>query len=166
MILFDIITLAVVVWMIIKGLSDGLISQALSLGGILLGIYLAITYGSEVGEMCHIPASYAAIGGFIIVLVLTMIASLLISKVLSGSLSLIGLGWVNKLLGALFAVVKGVAILSLLYAAIFSINARFKLIDPALFNKSVSFNVVRTVAEPLIDYWEATSPAASNNSAN
>lgn len=166
MILFDIVTIAVVAWMIFKGISDGLVAQALSLGGVVLGIYLAITYGSEVGEMCHIPASYAAIAGFIIILVLTMIVSLLLSKIISRSLSFIGLGWLNRVLGVIFAVVKGVVILGLFYAAIYSVNARFKIVDPALFGKSVSFNIVRTVAEPLIEYWDASAPAAPATTTN
>jgi hypothetical protein len=64
----------------------------------------------------------------------------------------------NTLLGIVFALFKGLLVLSLLYAAIFALNTRLQLVEPEKFDSSVSFNIVRKAADPLIEYWEQTKP--------
>lgn len=160
MIFFDILTLIVVVWMVIEGLRKGLVKQVLSLVGILLGIVLAIAYGEDLALKFGIEAKYAAVAGFLIIFVITLVVAFLISFVLSKSLSTVGLGWVNRLLGVFFALLKGLSVLGMLYAAIFTLNAMFKIVEPQSFDKSISFNVVRKVAEPLLNYWDVAKQKA------
>lgn len=163
MIIFDIVTLAVIGWMIFKGQKDGFVSQLLSLVGVVLGVAFAITYGEEIGAMLNIEPQYVSVSGFVIVLFATIIIIILLSKLITGTLSLIKLKWLDSLLGIAFAVVKGLAILGLLYAAIFALNARLTLVEPQEFDKSVSFNIVRQVADPLIEYWNETKPLEQPN---
>lgn len=158
MIFFDIITLAVIGWMIYKGQKDGFVSQLLGLIGICIGVFLALSYGEIVGSALRIEMQYATISGFVIVLLATIILIFLVSKLITKTLSLIKLGWLNTLLGIVFALFKGLLVLSLLYAAIFALNTRLQLVEPEKFDSSVSFNIVRKVADPLIDYWEQTKP--------
>ena len=158
MIFFDIITLAVVVWMIYKGYKEGFVSQFLGLLGICLAIFFAINYGELVGKMLPIDQQYASITGFIIILIGSVIAIFLLSKLVTGTLSLIKLEWLNNLLGIVFALFKGLAVLGLLYAAIFALNARLEVVEPEEFDDSISFNIVRKAADPLLDYWEQTKP--------
>ncbi len=158
MIFFDIITLAVIGWMIYKGQKDGFVSQLLGLIGICIGVFLALSYGEIVGSALRIEMQYATISGFVIVLLATIILIFLVSKLITKTLSLIKLGWLNTLLGIVFALFKGLLVLSLLYAAIFALNTRLQLVEPEKFDSSVSFNIVRKAADPLIDYWEQTKP--------
>lgn len=158
MIFFDIITLAVIGWMIYKGQKDGFVSQLLGLIGICIGVFLALSYGEIVGSALRIDQQYATISGFVIVLLATIILIFLVSKLITKTLSLIKLGWLNTLLGIVFALFKGLLVLSLLYAAIFALNTRLQLVEPEKFDSSVSFNIVRKAADPLIDYWEQTKP--------
>lgn len=158
MIFFDIITLAVIGWMIYKGQKDGFVSQLLGLIGICIGVFLALSYGELVGSALRIDQQYATISGFVIVLLATIILIFLVSKLITKTLSLIKLGWLNTLLGIVFALFKGLLVLSLLYAAIFALNTRLQLVAPEKFDSSVSFNIVRKAADPLIDYWEQTKP--------
>ena len=158
MIFFDIITLAVVGWMIYKGQKDGFVSQLLGLIGICIGVFLALSYGEMVGSLLHINPQYATISGFVIILLATIILIFLASKLITKTLTLIKLGWLNTMLGIVFAISKGLLVLSLLYAAIFALNARLNVIEPAKFDNSVSFNIVRKAANPLIEYWEQTKP--------
>ena len=158
MIFFDIITLAVIGWMIYRGQKDGFVSQLLGLIGICIGVFLALSYGEIVGSALRIDQQYATISGFVIVLLATIILIFLVSKLITKTLSLIKLGWLNTLLGIVFALFKGLLVLSLLYAAIFALNTRLQLVEPAKFDSSISFNIVRKAADPLIDYWEQTKP--------
>lgn len=161
MILFDIITLVVIGWMIFRGKREGLVSQILGIAGLVLGVVLATRYGEEVGLMLNIEPHYATIAGFVIVVVATALLALILSLIISKTLSLIKLKWLNDLLGILFSVVKGLAILSLFYAAIFAVNERIRIVEPAEFDKSASFNIVRKIADPLLKFWNESKPLDS-----
>lgn len=158
MIIFDIITLAVIGWMVFRGQRDGFVSQFLSLIGIALGATLAISYGEALGSGLGIGPQYAAISGFIIILVAMIAVTLVLTKILVKYISFAGLSWLNTLLGIVFAIIKGIAVLGLLYAAIFAVNERTHTVEPEKFNESVSFNLVRKAADPLLEYWEKTKP--------
>ena len=160
---FDILTLLVVVWMIVSGIRSGLVSQLLNIVGIIIGVFLAISYGNDVGLLLGINAEYAAIAGFIIVLIITVILSKLAAMLISKLLSSIKLGWVNKLLGAIFAVIKGVIVLGLFYSAIYAINEPLKWIEPEQFEASKSFNLVRKASKPLLDHWDNIKNSAFDN---
>lgn len=157
--LFDVLTILVLVWTIFTGWRSGLVSQLLGLVGIIGGAILAVAYGAEVGKVLGLNESYSVIAGFLITFVVAMIVVSIVSRMLARVLSAIGLGWVNRILGAAFSVLKGVLVLSMLYAAIFSLNEQFGFIDPAIFEQSLSFDVVREAAAPLMEYWEEAKAA-------
>ena len=94
------------------------------------------------------------VAGFLITFVATLVVATILAKLLARVLSFIGLGWVNIVLGILLSVVKGLIVLSMLYASIFALNKNLKLIEPRYFDRSLSFDVVRSCAEPLFEYWE------------
>lgn len=151
---FDILTLVALVWAIVSGWRSGFVSQLLGLLGIILGIVLALRYGAAVGEMLHIDARFAAVAGFLIAFVATLVIATLLAKLIARVLSFIGLGWVNTLLGIALSIVKGCVVLSMLYAAIYELNVNLKFVEPQYFDNSISFDVVRKTAQPLFDYWE------------
>ncbi len=158
MIFFDIVTVAVLVWMIISGIKNGFISQLFSLLGIVAGVALAISYGEELALSLNMDELYASVAGFLIIFFTTTIVATILAKIVAKLLSAIGLGWANIVFGILFAMLKGLVVLSIFYAAIFDLNERFNVVDRAEFDKSTSFNVVRKVAQPLLEYWESTRP--------
>ena len=158
MFFFDIITLAVIGWMIFRGKRDGFVSQLLSLVGVIFGVVLAISYGDIMGKMLNIDPKYAEISGFVIIFIATVIVAFILAGLLSKIISVVKLSWLNNLLGILFSVLKGLIVLGLIYAAIFAVNARAELVEPKEFDKSISFNVVSSVANPLIEYWEQSKP--------
>ena len=156
---FDIITLVALVWAVVSGWRSGFVSQLLGLVGIVLGVVLSIRYGATVGEILHIDPRFAVVAGFLITFVATLILATILAKLLARGLSFIGLGWINILLGILLSIVKGLLVLSMLYASIFALNGSLKFVEPQYFDKSFSFDVVRSCAEPLFEYWEEAKKA-------
>ena len=150
---FDILTLVALAWAVISGWRSGFVSQLLGLVGIILGIVLSLRYGAAVGAMFGIDARFSVVAGFLITFVAVLIVATILSRLLAKVLSFIGLGWVNTLLGIVLSIVKGLVVLSMLYAAIYSLNLNSQLIEPDYFNNSVSFDIVRKCAEPLFDFW-------------
>ncbi|MBE6212154.1 MAG: CvpA family protein [Rikenellaceae bacterium] len=151
---FDILTLVALVWAVVSGWRSGFVSQLLGLLGIILGIVLSLRYGTAVGEMFNIDARFSVVAGFLITFVATLIIATLIARLIARVLSFVGLGWVNTLLGIVLSIVKGLIVLSMLYAAIFALNANLQFVEPQYFDNSISFDLVRKCAEPLFNYWE------------
>ena len=151
---FDILTLVALVWAVVSGWRSGFVSQLLGLLGIILGIVLSLRYGAAVGEMFNIDARFSVVAGFLITFVATLIFATLIARLIARVLSFVGLGWVNTLLGIVLSIVKGLIVLSMLYAAIFALNANLQFVESQYFDNSISFDLVRKCAEPLFNYWE------------
>ena len=151
---FDILTLLALVWAVISGWRSGFVSQLLGLLGIVLGIVLSIRYGAAVGEMFHIDARFSVVVGFLITFVATIIVATILAKLIARVLSFIGLGWINTLLGIVLSIVKGLIVLSMFYASIYALNKNLEFLEPEYFDSSISFDVVRKCAEPLLNYWE------------
>lgn len=156
---FDILTLVALAWAVISGWRSGFISQLLSLAGMILGIILALRYGAAVGAMFGIDSRFSVVAGFLITFVAILIVATILSRLLAKVLKFIGLGWVNTLLGILLSIVKGLLVLSLLYAAIYSLNLNSQLIEPDYFDNSISFDIVRKCAEPLFNFWNEAKQA-------
>lgn len=151
---FDIITLIALVWAVVSGWRSGFVSQLLGLLGIILGVVLSVRYGAAVGEMCGIDARFSVVAGFLITFVATLIVATILARLLARVLSFIGLGWINTLLGIVLSTLKGGIVLSMLYASIFALNSNLNFIEPQYFDESLSFDVVRKAAKPLLNYWE------------
>ena len=166
MIFFDLITLAAIGWMIFRGKGEGFISQLLSLVGIAIGVALSISFGERIGQALGVNQKFAAIVGFLIIFIITIVAATILTKALSKVISFVGLNWLNTILGVAFSIVKGLVILSMFYAAIYAINERTRFIEPKKFDESVSFNIVRKVADPLIKYWDETKPIEKLSATN
>lgn len=156
---FDILTLVALVWAVVSGWRSGFVSQLLGLLGIILGIVLSLRYGTAVGEMLGIDARFSVVAGFLITFVATLIVATILARLIAKVLSFVGLGWVNTLLGIVLSIVKGLIVLSMLYAAIFALNANLQFVEPQYFDNSISFDLVRKCAEPLFNYWNEAKQA-------
>ena len=150
---FDILTIVVLIWAVISGWRSGFISQLFGLIGIILSIVLSLRYGAALGEALHIDERFAVVAGFLIIFVSTLIIVTIAAHLLSKALSFIGLSWVNILLGILLAIIKGLIVLNMLYAAIYALNNNIQFLDPSYFNNSISFDIIRKCAKPLLEFW-------------
>lgn len=110
--LFDIISVALVLILGIKGIVNGFVKEVFGLVGIIGGIYFASRYAPEAGALIdsHVFkfGNQAALYlfGFIAVLVLFWICSLFLGYLISQALSLSGLGIIDKLTGFLVGSLK------------------------------------------------------------
>ena len=110
--LFDIISVALILILGIKGIVNGFVKEVFGLVGIIGGIYFASRYAPEAGALIdsHVFkfGNQAALYlfGFIAVLVLFWVCSLFLGYLISQALSLSGLGIIDKLTGFLVGSLK------------------------------------------------------------
>jgi len=106
----DIVIIVFLAITTITGLSKGLIKTIIPLVGVILAVVLAGRFYGSVADWLstwlHSP-SQANIVGFAIIFVAVVIVSLIIASLLSKFLSLLLLGWVDKLGGAVLGFVIG-----------------------------------------------------------
>jgi membrane protein required for colicin V production len=110
----DWIGVAVLLISLLVGAWRGLVVEVMSLVSWIAAFILAQWFAPDAAVMLPMgqsaeAARYAA--GFVLVFVATLFAGALIGFVVSKLLSAVGLGAINRLLGALFGVLRGVVLI-------------------------------------------------------
>ena len=114
----DIVILVIAAIAIFLGLRIGIIKAALSLAGSIVGIILAGHYYVPLSEqLTFIPQAGVAKGiAFGIILIGVMIVAVVLARLLKWATSVVMLGWVNHLGGAVFGLVLGALLCGALLA--------------------------------------------------
>lgn len=103
--MFDIISLALVLILGIKGIINGFVKEVFGLLGIIGGIYFASRYAPVAGHMINdhlfVFGNQASLYlfGFIAVLIVVWITCIFLGYLIAQALSLSGLGMIDKLAG-------------------------------------------------------------------
>lgn len=117
MTIFDYIVLAIIGLSILISLMRGGLREIFSLGGWLFAFYISRTYAAELAPLLPdaIPAdSLKMIAAFIILYLIVLLLASLLSIALSTFIKKIGLGWMNRLLGGIFGLVRGLLIVCII----------------------------------------------------
>lgn len=160
---FDIIVAALLVYSLYKGIKNGLFVEVASFISLLLGIYLAIKFSSLIAGMISKHVSWnptnIQITAFILTFILVVIGVYFLAKILTGIADFAMLGWMNKLGGGFFRILKTILILSIFIALFEKINFNNTFAKKETLDKSIFYNPVRKVAAfvyPSIEKWYET----------
>ena len=110
---FDLAIIAVVALSGLFALARGIVREMLALATWVLGFVLAIAYSSEVSALfswVNIPPVGRQALAFMLILILVMIAGAIVARSLAGVIRTIGLGFMDRLLGAIFGVARGLIV--------------------------------------------------------
>lgn len=110
----DWILLAVLGLSLLLGMWRGIVQEVLSLAGWVAAFYVSQMYAPLAAAWLPMEGSsqmlrYAA--GFVVVFVAVLVATVLVSWVVKKLVSAVGLGPLDRLLGSLFGLMRGVVIL-------------------------------------------------------
>jgi membrane protein required for colicin V production len=91
------------------GLRKGIIKMALTLAGLVLGIFLAGRYYLPFSEHLTLISSptWAKVAAFAIIFIGIMVVAAILARLLEKVASAIMLGWANRLVGAIIGFVVG-----------------------------------------------------------
>jgi membrane protein required for colicin V production len=116
MAIVDWVIVAVVVLAVIGAAKNGFFVEAFSLAGVVLGLLIASWNYQRLMpallQAVHTPAIAEAIAFLAIALVI-MIAAGLVGQILHRTAHTIGLGWLDRLVGAAFGFLKGCVVVTL-----------------------------------------------------
>jgi membrane protein required for colicin V production len=108
--LFDCFLIAMLAYSTIVAFLRGIILELFSVGGLIAGILLASWYYKQIaiilGHVITTPAT-AEIVAFLLIIIGVMLLSTLLGKALTRTAHAIGLGFFDRLLGAVFGFARG-----------------------------------------------------------
>lgn len=110
---FDYIVLAIIGLSIILSVMRGFFREALAILGWIAAFVVAKTYVNQILPMMpeNIPTeSLRILAAFLVLFLATLLVSSLLAIALSAIFKKIGLGWLNRLLGAVFGLARGMLI--------------------------------------------------------
>jgi len=141
--LLDFLILVPVVWLCIRGFMKGLIIELATLIGIVLGILAAYHFA---GDMQNILKDFftfseraTRIVSYIIIFVIVWLLVYIIGKILEKTVDLVAMGWLNKLLGAIIGIAKGIVLVCIIFFLIEKFDPSQKVIKPHVKEKSMFY---------------------------
>lgn len=109
----DVVLGLVVLWSVWRGVSGGVVRLAIGLASSVLAFLLAAWFFGVGGELFHGwvgSTMLANVLGFLLVFALVMIAGSLLARVVMRVLKVTGLSFVDRVLGGVFGLVRGVLV--------------------------------------------------------
>lgn len=144
------------IWGIVRGLMSGFIRSLSVFVGLILGITLAQTYAADLSptiqEWFTLSARQCLSIAYVTIFVAVMIVVAIIARILDKFLHLILLGWLNKLLGALFGFFKWAIILSFFIMVVEYANSKFEFLSPEKKSESLLYEPIKKVVPTIMPY--------------
>lgn len=154
--IIDIIIICCFLPCLYLGARNGFIKQVISLVIIIVGIKLSISFSAPVSEWLssriELQPIWVSVISFTAVFVVVALVFGLVEKLLDAVVKVTMLGWLNRLLGILFSMLKVVVLLSLLAYFVNSANELLGFISEDQISESNFF-------KPLLDLSDKIFPA-------
>ena len=115
----DIFILIFIAFFFTRGLFRGFVIELTALIGLVLGYFIAISYVGIISTFVlihfpNLPASAVKIIGFAVLFIATNIVLKLVAQMVTKTLKFAMLGWLNRWLGGVFAMIKSIIILCII----------------------------------------------------
>jgi len=154
--ILDIILLICFIPAVVQGIRKGFISQAISIVSLIVGIWLSARFASAVsvwiGQWITASGQVLEIVAFALILILVFIALGAIGKLLEATIRLVMLGWLNRLLGVVFALLKTMLVVGLVIMAFNSLNVTFGFVKEEVLNQSMLYPPLKNLANDVFPY--------------
>ncbi len=145
----------------IGGFKNGLVAEIASLAALVLGIWGAIEFSYVTSEFLvdnfNLKTDHLNIISFIVTFIVIVILVHIVGNVVSKMLETVMLGFVNKLAGLVFGVLKSTLILSVILVVFDKIDNDVHILPEDTKQNSRMYEPIRSFAPtifPFIDNWD------------
>jgi len=118
---FDILMIVIVGYSLVRGLFRGMVKEISSIIGVFGGFYAAYTYYTVLAKwlsrLIH-DVSYLNILSFLIIFCCVLIIVSVLGVIIKYLLNIAFLGWVDRIGGLVFGIVKAILIISVLFISL------------------------------------------------
>lgn len=143
---------------LIRGFQKGFIVELSGMVALILGIYGGLEYGyvaeAYLEKWTDWTSSNIEITGFFIMFILILLGVSIAAKILTSIIHAIALGLINRILGAVFGVVKTGLIIFILLLIFEYINANGRFVSESQLHDSSIISIIREVSSTLIPSLE------------
>ncbi len=118
---FDIFIIVILVFCLIRGIFRGIVKEISSIVGVLGGFYAAYTYYPIVGDLIAswiTNRAYLNVVSFTLIFVCVLIAISILGVIIKYLMNIAFLGWIDRVSGAVFALIKGILIVCVMFIAL------------------------------------------------
>lgn len=149
----DIIILAVAAWSIFRGFRNGLVIEVASVAALVFGIWGAIRFSgytqARLMEFFDMQTEYIGLISFILTFAAIVVLIHLLARIIDKLMKAVALGLLVRILGMVFAVIKSVLIMSILFVILNTIDQRARFLPHEKINESMFYNPISDFA-PLL----------------
>ena len=153
MAILDIILLLCFIPAIVGGISKGFVKQVVNLAAILIAAWAAFHFSTVLAEWLSqyitLEMSVLNVISFVLIIIVVAVVLNLVGSLITNAMKAMSLGFVNRLLGLVFAVLKVALILGLLILLFETLNSSLQLVSPEATENSVVYNILRDIAEKI-----------------
>jgi len=153
---FDAIFAIALLWSAYRGITKGFLVMAASLAALILGIWGAIRFSDLtamfLASKFNFQSQYMSLISFAITFVLIVIAVHLLARALDKLVKAVALGFVNRIAGLLFAVLKTAFIISIILVLVNSIDKRYPFIPEEHKENSLLYKPLSNLAPAIFPY--------------
>lgn len=153
--ILDIIIAIPLIWGLVKGFQKGFILEIASLLGLIIGVYAGFEFSDLTND--YLKSNYdidMPILAFAIVFIAVLIGLHFLGKLIEKLIKLIALGWLNKIAGAVFGLLKTGLILSVLLIFVEQLNQTFHFIDEDQKKDSLVYKPLESLAPTIMPNLE------------
>ena len=152
----DIIILICFLPAIISGITKGFIEQVIALVSLILGAWLAFKFSTVVSDWLkpyfEVSETVLNVISFAVIMVAVVLVLFVLSKILTGVTKLVMLGWLDRLLGLVFALLKARLIIGILIILFDTLNVKFEFVEEKVLDESVLYAPIRDIAYMIFPY--------------
>ena len=152
----DIIILICFLPAIISGITKGFIEQVIALVSLILGAWLAFKFSTVVSDWLkpyfEVSETVMNVISFVVIMVAVVLVLFVLSKILTGMTKLVMLGWLDRLLGLVFALLKAGLIIGILIILFDTLNVKFEFVEEKVLDESVLYAPIRDIAYMIFPY--------------
>lgn len=156
---------------IVSGISKGFIKQLVDLAALVGGAWAAWKFHDAVASWLQStftltmePKTLGIISFLIVVIVIVLIFNI-IGALVTKMVKTIELGWLNRIAGVAFGLLKVALVLGLLISMFQGINEKWELMDPAKLNDAVVYNALIDFSDKVFPFIKSFLAGAGGNAA-
>jgi membrane protein required for colicin V production len=150
----DIIICIPLVWGFYKGFTKGLVIELATVVALGLGVWCAMKFSELLSGFAKDSwgwaSEYLPVISFCVILLGVLVLVYFIGKLVTRFVKASSLGWLNKLLGAGFGVMKFALILSILFFVVDAVEKSYPMVSSDTKNGSLLYKPVSKIAPVLI----------------
>ena len=145
--LLDIVILILIGVGVIQGLMKGFLKQLAIIIGLVAGLLIARALFGAVAEHLVVtigtPITIAQILSFILIWILVPVLCIFVASILTKAMDAIKIGWINRLLGALFGAIKVMLLIGMVIHVLEYLDPKSEIISETKKAASTLYNPVK-----------------------